>query len=57
MSDVNVALALVGGLGLVLGLGAGLSHRGVRVVSESMIALAVGVIAGSLGAGLLDPAA
>ncbi|MFC7007960.1 cation:proton antiporter domain-containing protein [Halalkalicoccus salilacus] len=57
MSDINVALALLGGLILALSLGAGLLHRGVRVVSEPMIALAVGVLVGPLGMGLLDPAA
>lgn len=57
MSDINVALALLGGLILVLSLGAGLLHRGVRVVSEPMITLAIGVLVGPLGIGLFDPAA
>ena len=57
MSDINVALVLLGGLILAFSLGAGLLHRGVRVVSEPMIALAVGVFVGPLGMGLFDPAA
>lgn len=57
MSDINVALVLLGGLILAFSLGAGLLHRGVRVVSEPMIALAVGVLVGPLGMGLFDPAA
>lgn len=57
MSDFNLVLALVGGLTLLLSLGAGLLHRDVRVVSEPMVALAVGVLVGPPGAGLFDPAA
>lgn len=57
VSDLNLVLALVGGLILLLSLGAGLLHRDLRIVSEPMVALAVGVVVGPLGIGLLDPAA
>jgi NhaP-type Na+/H+ or K+/H+ antiporter len=55
MSDLHVALFLFGGVILALSLGAGLLYRDVRVVSEPMIALTIGVIVGPLGVGLLDP--
>lgn len=57
MSDLSLALALGGGVVFMLSLGSGLLHRDLGVVSEPMVALAVGVVVDPLGVGLLDPAA
>jgi len=54
VTDLNVALAVVGGLVLVIGLFAGLMRR--VPLSESLVALVVGVAVGPAGLGLIDPA-
>lgn len=53
MSDLNLALALIGGLILALSLGAGVLHRDAPVVSEPMIAVAFGIAIGPVGFDLL----
>lgn len=52
MSELNVALAVVGGLVLVLGLLSGLLRR--SLLSEPLVALLVGVTLGPAAFGLLD---
>lgn len=61
MRDLNLALAVVGGLTLLVSLAAGLLHSRNGLPSESMIAVLVGVLVGPYGldalslAGLGDP--
>ncbi len=52
MSELNIALAVVGGLVLVLGLLSGLVRR--SFLSEPLVALLVGVLLGPAALGLLD---
>lgn len=54
MRDLNVALALIGGLTLLFGLLAGLFRSRAEVLSEPLVATLVGAVAGPLGLGLLD---
>ena len=54
MSELNIALAAVGGLVLVLGLLSGSIRR--SILSEPLVALLVGVLLGPAALGLLDPA-
>ncbi len=54
MSELNIALAAVGGSVLVLGLLSGLIRR--SILSEPLVALLVGVLLGPTILGLLDPA-
>jgi NhaP-type Na+/H+ or K+/H+ antiporter len=54
LSELNVALAAVGGSVLVLGLLSGLVRR--SILSEPLLALLVGVLLGPAALGLLDPA-
>jgi NhaP-type Na+/H+ or K+/H+ antiporter len=53
MSELNVALVAVGGLTLVLSLAAGFVRNRVFCLSEPMAAVALGVIVGPAGLGLL----
>jgi NhaP-type Na+/H+ or K+/H+ antiporter len=50
----NVALAVIGGLTLLMGLSAGFTRSKLSVISEPMVATGVGVLVGPLGLGLLD---
>ncbi len=54
MSELNVALTVVGGLVVVLGLLSGSIRR--SLLSEPLVALLVGVLLGPAVLGLLDPA-
>jgi NhaP-type Na+/H+ or K+/H+ antiporter len=54
LSELNLALAVVGGSVLVLGLLSGLIRR--SILSEPLVALLVGVLLGPAALGLLDPA-
>jgi len=54
LSELNIALAAVGGLVLLLGLLSGLIRR--SILSEPLVALLVGVLLGPAALGLLDPA-
>ena len=53
MSELNVALAVVGGLVLVIGLLSGLIRR--SLLSEPLVALLAGVLLGPAALGLLIP--
>lgn len=53
MSELNIALAVLGGLTLVLGLVSGYIHSRVYFLSEPMIAVLVGVAVGPVGLDLL----
>lgn len=55
MTELNIALAVVGGLVLLVGLLSGPIKR--SLLSAPLIALAVGVLVGPAGLGLLDPSA
>ena len=57
MSTLNLLLFAVGALTLALALGAAVLRRRVRVVSEPMLATALGAALGPFGLGLLDLAA
>ncbi len=54
MSELNIALAVVGGSVLILGLLSGLIRR--SILSEPLVALLVGVLLGPAALGLLEPA-
>lgn len=54
LTDFNLALALIAGLTVALSLGAGVLRQRIYVVSEPMVAVAVGVLIGPLGFGLLE---
>lgn len=51
---LNIALAVVGGLTLVLGLSAGFTRSKLLLVSEPMMATGLGILVGPLGLGVLD---
>lgn len=55
LTDLNLALAIVGGLVLLIGLLSAPIKR--SLLSAPLIALSVGVLVGPAGLGLLDPAA
>jgi sodium/hydrogen antiporter len=54
LSELNIALAVVGGSVLILGLLSGLIRR--SILSEPLVALLVGVLLGPAALGLLEPA-
>ena len=54
MGELNVALTVVGGLVLVVGLLSGSIRRG--FLSEPLVALLAGILLGPAALGLLDPA-
>ncbi len=54
MRDLNLALALVGGLTVALGLGAGLLRSRGSLPQETVLAVAVGVVTGPHGLALFD---
>lgn len=56
MSTLNLLLFATGALTLAFALGAAVLRRRVRVVSEPMLATALGAALGPAGLGLLDPA-
>lgn len=56
MTDLNVALAILGGLVLALSLGTGVLHSRGFLPSETLLALGVGVAVGPVGLDLLGPA-
>ncbi len=53
MSELNVALAAVGGLVLVIGLLSGSIRR--SLLSEPLVAILAGILLGPAALGLLDP--
>lgn len=54
MDQLNLSLALIGGLILLLSLSAGVLRRDTYIVSEPMAAVGFGVLIGPLGLGLVD---
>lgn len=54
MTELNLALLMIGGLALILGLIAGLMRSRVYFLSEPLAAMLLGIVVGPYGLGLLD---